>query len=396
MQSRSRRRALAVAPSNDAARMIELTHRLKASSYRMLESRMVFDGAAADTVAQVADAGSAVSAEAHAEASTPQLADVLQALAAAPETAANIGTALVFIDGNINDAHLIAAAAPVGSEIIVLDRTRDGVLQIADAIQGRQGIEAIHIVSHGHEGSLRLGTGTLDSASMLGGYRDALATIGQSLSSQGDILIYGCDFTAGTAGQQAVGLLASLTGADVAASSDDSGSVNRGGDWDLESRVGDIDARIIDAPEWNGLLAPLVISAPSAPIVTGTGAVGTTVLWEDAGTIGSTGIDIRATVIAFSGTTTPTFGTDGFGAIKDDPFITLRSVGSVTLRWEIFQAGSTTVHAIGTPSFQVADIDGIGGSAQTRESVKPDLHSLTSYTLENPSNLEVTVGSGQL
>ncbi|MEW5962623.1 MAG: hypothetical protein AB1749_03590, partial [Pseudomonadota bacterium] len=51
--------------SSDSLRMIAQMERLKATaSYRVLEQRMVFDGAAADTAAQVAEASDrAASAE---------------------------------------------------------------------------------------------------------------------------------------------------------------------------------------------------------------------------------------------------------------------------------------------------------------------------------------------
>ena len=51
-------------------------------------------------------------------------------------------------------------------------------------------------------------------------------------------LAFLADFAAGTAGQAVVEQLAVLTGADVAASDDATGSAARGGDWVLEYQAG--------------------------------------------------------------------------------------------------------------------------------------------------------------
>lgn len=75
----------------------------------------------------------------------------------------------------------------------------------------------MHILSHGEQGSLRLGNATLDAASMQGEYRDELQAIGRALSANGDILTYGCDFAQFDRGEQAVKLLAEISAADVAA-----------------------------------------------------------------------------------------------------------------------------------------------------------------------------------
>ena len=69
-----------------------------------------------------------------------------------------------------------------------------------------------------------------------------------ALSDDADILVYGCNFAAGEKGAEAVMLLAGLTGADVAASEDLTGAARQGGDWDLETRIGLIEAGLIDAP----------------------------------------------------------------------------------------------------------------------------------------------------
>ena len=85
---------------------------------------------------------------------------------------------VVFIDSAVADVSaLFPGDAYPTTEIIRLESGQDGVRQIAAVLAGRSGLDTIHIVSHGSEGALRLGTATL-SASTLDSYREDLATIG--------------------------------------------------------------------------------------------------------------------------------------------------------------------------------------------------------------------------
>ena len=113
----------------------------------------------------------------------------------------------------------------------------------------------MHILSHGSEANLYLGSGDLKPASMATAYAADLAAIKASLAPGADILIYGCDFAKGSDGDQAAHDLARLTGADVAASTDKTGAADRGGNWVLEDRIGEVSAHSIYAPEWGGELA---------------------------------------------------------------------------------------------------------------------------------------------
>jgi len=79
------------------------------------------------------------------------------------------------------------------------------------------------------------------------------------LTADGDILVYGCDFSAGSAGLAAARILGDITGADIAGSVNDTGAADLGGDWNLETQIGSIEAKAIDAPSWRGLLAPFDI-----------------------------------------------------------------------------------------------------------------------------------------
>ena len=250
-----------------------------ASSFLSLEQRLMFDAAAAATAAEVAgeavakeQADTAVSPDAAAETAAPESAEgheVVQALTTfLPEKSP---AEIVFVDPAVPDYATLLAGMDANIEVVMLDGGKDGVQQIASALAGRTGIDAIHIISHGEAGALQLGTGTLNAETMSGHYAEALATIQHALSEQADILVYGCDFAAGETGQEAVDRLAQLTGADVEASSDLTGHASLGGDWDLEVRTGAIETRIaIDVQEqnnWVGLLAAPTLDATKSPVL---------------------------------------------------------------------------------------------------------------------------------
>ena len=143
-------------------------------------------------------------------------------------------------------------------ELVLLDGRRDGLEQIAEALAGRSGTDAIHLITHGSQAALQLGTARLTTDSMLGAYADALSEIGLALAEGGDILIYGCHFGQGALGRQAAGRLATLAGADVAASDDLTGAQTLGGDWELEVHTGDVETAIAFSTEvqqdWFGVL----------------------------------------------------------------------------------------------------------------------------------------------
>jgi hypothetical protein len=154
---------------------------------------------------------------------------------------------VVFVDSRIPDPQSFAIA---GRELVVLTLDADGLTQMAAALNGRTGIEAIHVVSHGGEGYLTLGSGNIDASSFQSGLNPALLTLSTALVADGDILIYACDFAAGVDGQNTMQLLAQYTLADVAASLDTTGDSSLGGNWSLEVAVGSIEAVVLTPAGW--------------------------------------------------------------------------------------------------------------------------------------------------
>lgn len=143
-------------------------------------------------------------------------------------------------------------------QVFTFDPDRDGIEQITELLSDYRDVDAIHIVSHGTDGNVRLGNATLNMNS-LAAYAGQLGSWGDSLSSDGDILIYGCDLAASDSGQELVESLSILTAADVAASDDLTGHASLGGDWDLEFGVGIVQTNVAFSSglqqQWVSLLA---------------------------------------------------------------------------------------------------------------------------------------------
>lgn len=147
---------------------------------------------------------------------------------------------IIFIDPTVEDYQSLIAGIEQDTKVVILDRMKDGVSQITENLQSGK-YKAVHIVSHGSEGSLQLGSKQLNSGN-LDIYKSQLQQWANFLTDDADILLYGCDVAAGKTGVGFVQQLSQLTGADVAASDDLTGSAALGGDWDLEVKTGKIEA----------------------------------------------------------------------------------------------------------------------------------------------------------
>ncbi|MEI6333308.1 MAG: FG-GAP-like repeat-containing protein [Methylococcaceae bacterium] len=157
---------------------------------------------------------------------------------------------LLVIDSQVSNWQSLAAGIGTDTDtaVLILDSGSDGLKQISDYLtnlaaskQDFVPLQSLQIISHGSAGSLLLGSSTLTTGS-LKQYTSQLAGIGSSLTATGDILLYGCNVAAGQSGLDFINLFSTLTNADVAASTDVTGSAALGGDWQLEASTGSIEA----------------------------------------------------------------------------------------------------------------------------------------------------------
>ncbi len=178
---------------------------------------------------------------------------------------------VAFVDGNVEDAVRLSEELRSGAgegrslEVWLLDPSQDGIDQISQVLSGYTNLDAVHLVSHGSDGKLRLGNTWLESSNEES-YAGQLATWTNSMREGADLLLYGCDLAATAQGRSFVEALSTATGMDAAASVDDTGHVSLGGDWDLEYRTGTIDAAFLgqtSPSNWQQLLAVTPISLPA-------------------------------------------------------------------------------------------------------------------------------------
>ena len=239
-----------------------------------LEPRILFDGAALSTGAEVAQDQTAQNqgmpgTDAHADTNsdgamaTDREADWADSISLAAPTPSG-RQEMVFIDTRVEDYQTLMKGIHPGAEVVLLDAGQDGLEQIAEVLKGRNAVDAIHLIGEGTEAELHLGTAFLTNDSISNQYAALLSQIGQSLTADADLLIYGCTFGRGQAGFSAIQTLAELTGADIAASTDRTGHVSEYANWDLEVATGFIETSIVigEATQeaWEGVLATFTVT----------------------------------------------------------------------------------------------------------------------------------------
>ncbi|MGD9852327.1 MAG: DUF4347 domain-containing protein [Nitrospirales bacterium] len=238
-----------------------------------LEPRIMFDGAALATGAEVLQTpasqdqteipeinGDTTIDSSHADTSDSNALWSSGLSLSAPSNRNEI----IFIDTRVEDYQTLLHGIDPDAEAVLLDSTRDGIEQIAEVLAGRSDIDAIHLIAEGNQAELHLGSTFLTQETISGRYANLFTQIGTSLSSDADLLIYGCNFGQGDAGFGAMQTLAELTGADIAASTDRTGHVSEYANWQLEVATGFIETSVVigEATQeaWEGVLATFTVT----------------------------------------------------------------------------------------------------------------------------------------
>ncbi|WP_344961742.1 DUF4347 domain-containing protein, partial [Oceanisphaera sediminis] len=224
-----------------------------------LESRILLDGAAVatavDMTTDVAFQQDAVHQPAPDQAvhfSDGDLALAPTQITAADPSQNNGRKEVAFVDSSVEDYQTLVDGIGAGIEVQLIDGSEDGLAQLAVWAQQNQGYDAIHILSHGSDGALQLGSLTLNDSN-IAEYSNDLQQLGQTLTEHGDIMLYGCNIAAGDAGFAFIGKLGQATGTDIGASTDATGGTIAGGDWVLE--------QVALSNDGDDVVSPLVIAA---------------------------------------------------------------------------------------------------------------------------------------
>lgn len=235
--------------------------------YYELEPRILLDAAALVTASEVNDSQSdsadvaakkQVDNEEKSEAKLAEIESLSASLVSLNSSADNIDQ-IVFIDSRVTDSGY-TVDADENTLVIILDANENGIDQITETLSQYDSLSSIQIISHGDDGELLLGSTNLNSDT-LADYNDLIATWQDATEEGADLLLFGCNVAETETGQEFVQEFALLTGLDVAASVDDTGSDALGGDWDLEYTVGDIEAESITLLKTDASAHDLLLSA---------------------------------------------------------------------------------------------------------------------------------------
>ena len=139
---------------------------------------------------------------------------------------------ILFIDSGVSDIGTLLRTTRPEVEAFILDNHRPAARQIAEALTGRAGLDAIHIIAHGAPGRVAFASGDW-SADTLDDDRDDLATIGHALTEQGGLRLWSCHAGAGLEGARFTVRMAAAAGTAVNAAESLVGASGLGGAWSL-------------------------------------------------------------------------------------------------------------------------------------------------------------------
>ena len=270
---------------------------------------------------------------------------------------------IAIIDSALPDVDQLIACIPSSIEIHLIDTNSSGISQLLAILAGQNGIDAIHIFSHGASGSFRLGTDSIDS-NTIDQYTAQLTIVGLSLKADGDILLYGCNIGQDS---QFIDQLSILTGADVAASYDTTGSSIYGGNWALEYQTGDIHTQALNLESYknvligDGLTATIYNSTSGAtPSLSSGTYAGTTVVgsinydWGAGAVLGYGSEQVRVTFTGYL--VAPESGDYTFYNQSDDGFILTLNGTQIISNW--VEQGNVATFPYNSTSSQINLVQG--------------------------------------
>ena len=144
---------------------------------------------------------------------------------------------ILFVDSGVEGYDSLIEGFDHNVEVIVIPEDENGINFITSVLESRENLTGVHIFSHGDDGEITLGN-TILTQDNLESYQESLKSWSNALTSEADILLYGCNFGQSDSMLTA---LASLTEADIAASDNLTGDSELGGDADLEVNIGQVE-----------------------------------------------------------------------------------------------------------------------------------------------------------
>jgi filamentous hemagglutinin family protein len=154
------------------------------------------------------------------------------------------GWNFVFIDSTIKNYQTLLDGTNGGSSVTMINPDQYGIAQVTATLATVTGANSLHIVSEGDVGNFWLGKDFV-STENIAKYANDLQAWKTSLSPAANILLYACNLAGGENGAALVQAVKNYTGHEVAASTDRTGSLALGGNWNLEYQTGTNPATVI-------------------------------------------------------------------------------------------------------------------------------------------------------
>ena len=285
---------------------------------------------------------------------------------------------LVIVSGTVQDSKVIIDGLAEGTEVLVLENDSDVLDQINEYLdKSAVKYDAIHVISHGGDGYMVLNNSVIDMES-LEADPASWAAIGEHVAKDGDILLYGCNIAQTENGKAFASQLASLTGADIAASVDVTGGSYG---WELEYVTNAIATPVLSFNGYDARLASLTV------VVDGSGNYDTEVYVNS---------DTTRYVVENGALVKQTWASAGEG----QPFTHDASKDEIVggkLSWAITQANAT--EGRDTIVIQVEGNLGNGGAITEGVSVtlgKDNTASFGNITLADATDGSVTISGGSV
>ena len=215
---------------------------LKKPMISALEQRILFDGAAVATAVDVLDESSFSSNNDVTQNNAENSVHEAQAVQGFERDRREVA----FVDITVKDYQTLVDGIGEGVEVYLVSSLDD----INSILKSETNIDAIHILSHGNVGEITVGNDVLNQ-NTLNNFDTVLQTMKNSLSENGDILLYGCNVASDGTGQEFIDTLALITQADIAASDNITGNSALGGDWVLEKNSGIIETDSFEISKFN-------------------------------------------------------------------------------------------------------------------------------------------------
>lgn len=173
-----------------------------------------------------------------------------------------------FIDQRADNPEQLLFGGEAGTIATIVLKQEAGLEAVTNALlefaATGQKLDAVNIVAEGNQGYFWLGNELVDGET-LEAYQSQLQQWRGVLGDGADLLLYSCFTALGMNGEAFIQQLTDLTGADVAASLDVTGSENFGGNWELEYSTGVIEASnpfsLQTVATWEGKLAVITVTS---------------------------------------------------------------------------------------------------------------------------------------